>query len=64
VEKTILRTDDIISLGRYRLKIDNAPAIDAVMDERIKASDTMIMQNLVDVRRARAKRTITALKHK
>jgi type II secretory pathway predicted ATPase ExeA len=64
VEKTILRTDDIISLGRYRLKIDNAPAINAVMDERIKASDTMTMQNLVDVRRARAKRTIKALKHK
>lgn len=64
VEKTILRTDDIISLGRYRLKIDNAPAINARMDERIKASDTMIMQHLVDVRRARAKRTIKALKHK
>ena len=64
VEKTILRTDDIISLGRYRLKIDNAPAINAAMDERIKASDTMTMRNLVDVRRARAKRTIKALKHK
>jgi type II secretory pathway predicted ATPase ExeA len=64
VEKTILRTDDVISLGRYRLKIDNAPAINAGMDERIKASDTMTMQNLVDVRRARAKRTITVLKHK
>jgi len=64
VEKTILRTNDIITLGRYRLKIDNAPAINARMDERIRASDTMIMQNLVDVRRARAKRTITALKHK
>lgn len=64
VEKAILRTDDIISLGRYRLKIDNAPAINAKMDERIKASDTMTLQNLVDVRRARAKRTIKALKHK
>ena len=64
VEKTILRTDDIVSLGRYRLKIDNAPAINAEMDERIKASDTMTMQHLVDVRRARAKRTIKALKHK
>ena len=64
VDKTILRTDDIISLGRYRLKIENAPAINAEMDERIKASDTLVMQNLVDVRRARAKRTIKALKHK
>lgn len=64
VEKTILRTDDIISLGRYRLKIENAPAINADMDERIKASDTVTMQSLVDIRRSRAKRTIKALKHK
>ena len=64
VEKTILRTDDVISLGHYRLKVDNAPAINAEMDERIKASDTMTLQHLVDVRRARAKRTIKALKHK
>jgi type II secretory pathway predicted ATPase ExeA len=58
VDKTILRTDDIVSLGHYRLKIDNAPAINAEMDERIKASDTLVMQSLVDARRARAKRTI------
>jgi len=64
VEKTILRTDDVISMGHYRLKVDNAPAINAEMDERIKASDTMTLQHLVDVRRARAKRTIKALKHK
>lgn len=64
VDKTILRTDDIISLGRYRLKIENAPAINADIDKRIKASDTLVMQNLVDARRARAKRTIKALKHK
>lgn len=64
VDKTILRTDDIISLGHYRLKIENAPAINAEMDARIKASDTLVMQNLVDVRRARAKRTIKALKRK
>jgi len=64
VDKTILRTNDIISLGRYRLKIENAPAINAEMDEQIKASDTLVMENLVDVRRARAKRTIKALKRK
>ena len=64
VQKTILRSGDIISLGRYRLKIDNAPAIDAELDERIKLSDTVTMQNLVDIRRSRAKRTIKALKHK
>jgi hypothetical protein len=34
------------------------------MDEKISASDTMTMQNLKDIRRARARRTIKALKHK
>lgn len=64
VQKTILRSDDIISLGRYRLKVVDAPAMDREMDERIKASDTLTMQNLQDMRRARAKRVIKALKHK
>jgi pSer/pThr/pTyr-binding forkhead associated (FHA) protein len=64
VEKTILRNDDIIALGRYRLKIENAPAMDREMDERIKTSDTLTMLNLEDMRRARARRTIKVLKHK
>ena len=64
VQKTILRSDDILSLGRYRLKIENAPAISTEMNKRIQASDTLTMQNLVDIRRSRAKRTIKALKHK
>lgn len=64
VQKTILRDNDIISLGRYRIKIENVPAISAEMDEKITASDTLTMQNLADMRRSRARRTITALKHK
>jgi type II secretory pathway predicted ATPase ExeA len=64
VQKAILRSDDIISLGHYRIKIKNAPAINSEMEERIKASDTVTMQNLVDIRRERAKRIIKALKNK
>jgi len=64
VQKTILRNNDIIALGRYRLKIENVPAISAEMDAQIRAADTLTMQNLDDLRRARARRTITALKHK
>ncbi|MDH3374144.1 MAG: FHA domain-containing protein [Gammaproteobacteria bacterium] len=64
VQKTILRNNDIISLGRYRLKLENAPAISKEMDERIKASDTQTLETLDDLRRARARRTVTALKHK
>lgn len=64
VLRTVLRSNDIISLGRYRLKIENAPALSAEMDERVRASDTLTMQNLEDLRRSRARRTITVLKHK
>jgi len=64
VLRTVLRSNDIISLGRYRLKIENAPALSAEMDDRVRASDTLTMQNLEDLRRSRARRTITALKHK
>ena len=64
VQKTILRDNDIISLGRYRIKIENVPAISTEMDEIITASDTLTMQNLTDMRRSRARRIVTALKHK
>jgi len=64
VQKTILRDNDIISLGRYRIKIENVPALSAEMDEKITASDTLTMQNLPDMRRSRARRIVTALKHK
>lgn len=63
VHKTILRSNDIIALGRYRLKLENAPAVDAVMDERIKSSDTLTMQSLEDFRRIRARRQLVALKN-
>jgi len=61
--KAILRNNDIISLGRYRLKVENVPAISARMDERIRASDTLTLRYLADERRSRARRTIKALKH-
>ena len=64
VQKTILRSNDVITLGHYKLKIEDAPAMSPEMDEKIKASDTMTMQNLEDLRRVRARRTIKALKHK
>jgi len=64
VPKTILQNNDIIALGRHRLKVENAPAISADMGEKIKTSDTMTLRHLDDIRRSRARRTITALKHK
>jgi type II secretory pathway predicted ATPase ExeA len=62
--KFVLKSNDIISLGRHRLKIENAPVISAEMDECIKATDTMTMASLDDLRHSRARRTVTVLKHK
>jgi type II secretory pathway predicted ATPase ExeA len=62
--KRVLRENDIITLGRYRLKLENAPDIDAEMDERIRMTDTITLQNLDDVRRKRAQRTVAALKNR
>ena len=64
VYKTILRDNDIITLGRFKLKLENVPALSTELEEKVRASDTLTMQNLDDLRRVRARRTIAALKHK
>jgi type II secretory pathway predicted ATPase ExeA len=63
VQKTILRDNDIISLGRYRIKIEDVPAISQETDDLITASDTLVMKQLLDIRRSRARRTIKLLKY-
>lgn len=64
VPRTVLRNNDIISLGRHRLKIVNVPALAADMEEKVRAADTVVMQNLEDVRRSRARHNIAVKKHK
>ena len=56
ITTTILKSDDIISLGDHRLKVSNAPAISDEMASLIGSHDTIKMKNLIDVRRERAKR--------
>ena len=60
VQKTILKSDDVISLGHHRLKVENAPAISEEMEEILKSPDTLKMKNLIDIRRLRARRRIKA----
>ncbi len=60
--KRVLRNNDIISLGRYRLKLENAPAIDADLDRRIRMTDTITLQNVDDLRRKRAARQVKVIK--
>ena len=63
-KKALLRNNDIISLGSYRLKIENVPAISEDMAAKIRKADTMILKNLDDVRRARARHNVVVMKHR
>ena len=56
LKKTILRHDDIISLGNHRIKVVNAPAISDEMEQLLKSCDTLKMKNLLDVRHQQARR--------
>lgn len=60
VSSTILKSNDIISLGSHRLKIENAPPISAEMAKLLKSPDTVRMKSLVDMRRVRARRLAIA----
>ena len=60
--KTILRDDDVISLGHHRLKVENAPIIGEDVEELLKSPDTLKMKNLVDLRRQRAQQQTRVLK--
>jgi MSHA biogenesis protein MshM len=64
VSKTILKNDDVISLGDHRLKVENAPAISEEMQELLKSPDTLKMKNLVDMRRLRARRRVAAAENR
>ena len=64
VPKAILRSDDVIQLGRHTLKIENAPEISEEVEERLDTSETQVMQTLGDFRRIRARRLIAAQQHK
>ena len=54
----VLSNNDIISIGKYRLKIENLPAGSDEMARAIRRADTLTLENPDDVRRLRAKRNI------
>ena len=62
VQKRLMRSNDVITLGRHRLKIENAPPVSEEVNQQIEAADTQTLKNLSDIRRVRARHTIAALK--
>jgi type II secretory pathway predicted ATPase ExeA len=55
-KSTILKDNDIISIGNHRLKVENAPAISPEMTRVLREQDTVKMKNLVDLRKVEARR--------
>lgn len=56
VRSTILKNDDIITLGDHRLKVRNAPAISDEIAKLLEVPDTVKMKNLMEMRQLRAQR--------
>jgi hypothetical protein len=61
VGSTILKDNDIVSLGNHRLKVENAPPISDEIAELLKSPDTVKMKNLIDMRRLKARKRIMAV---
>ncbi len=60
VSSTILKSNDIVSLGSYRIKVEDAPPISTEMARLLKSPDTVKMKSLDEMRRVRARRLALA----
>ncbi|MDH3338761.1 MAG: FHA domain-containing protein [Gammaproteobacteria bacterium] len=60
VGSTILKDNDIVSLGNHRLKVENAPPISDEIAKLLKSADTVKMKNLIDMRRLKARKRLKA----
>jgi type II secretory pathway predicted ATPase ExeA len=61
LKSTVLRDDDIISIGHHRLKVENAPAISEEVADRLQSPDTVKMRNLTEMRRLRDELRVVAV---
>jgi len=61
VKSTILKDNDIISLGNHRIKVLDAPEMSDDVAELLKQHDTVNMTNLIDIRRLKAERRVRAV---
>ncbi len=62
---SVLRENDIITIGHHRLKIENAPELSEEMRQLVQIKDTLKMRNIVDVQRLReTQRRLVAIQNK
>ena len=63
-KKVVLRNNDIIAVGRHRIKVENVPVMAGDLAEKIRRADTLTLKNLDDIRRSRAMHNLVAIKHR
>ena len=51
LQSAVLEKNDIISIGRHRLKVENAPELSEEMRRMVETKDTLKMMNITDVQR-------------
>jgi len=61
VKSTILKDNDIISLGNHRIKVLDAHELNEDVAKILDTKDTVNMTNLIDIRRLKAERRVRAV---
>lgn len=61
VKSTVLTSNDIISIGYHRIKVQNAPAISDELAQQLRQPDTIKMKHLDEMRRQRERRAELAM---
>ena len=55
---SLLRNNDIITIGPCELRVENLPMVSDEMARKVRRADTLTLENPDDIRRSRAKRLI------
>ena len=61
VKSTILKDNDIISLGDHRVKVLDVPEMNEEVEKLLKSPDTVNMTNLINMRRLKTERCVRAV---
>ncbi len=65
LQTAVLEENDIISIGRHRLKVENAPELSEEMRRMVETKDTLKMMNIADVQRLKeTQRRLIAIQNK
>jgi len=64
LKSTILKENDIISIGHHRLKVENAPAMSADIAQRVNLPDTIRTKSLTEMRRLQDELRVVAAAEK